>query len=150
MKYTKYNSDTKMFEWDTQNIEDALQKLGQLEAFEEQNEISLIDLFSLNLPAKEHFDPNKASYDGYTFDFRRRVVYDESKELMHITNREFCLLEYLIMNQGKDISREELVEKVWPKNVKHIRVVDDTMRRVRKKLPNLRIITLYGFGYRFR
>ena len=28
------------------------------------------------------------------------------------------------------------------------RVVDDTMRRLRKKLPNINIQTIYGFGYR--
>ena len=28
------------------------------------------------------------------------------------------------------------------------RVVDDTLRRLRKKLPDLSIHTLYGFGYR--
>ena len=28
------------------------------------------------------------------------------------------------------------------------RVVDDTLRRLRKKLPDINIQTLYGFGYR--
>jgi len=27
-------------------------------------------------------------------------------------------------------------------------VVDDTLRRLRKKMPNLSIHTIYGFGYR--
>ena len=28
------------------------------------------------------------------------------------------------------------------------RVVDDSIRRLRKKMPNLNINTVYGFGYR--
>lgn len=28
------------------------------------------------------------------------------------------------------------------------RVVDDTLRRLRKKLPHISIRTIYGFGYR--
>lgn len=150
MKYTKYNKEKNIFEWDTENIDDALQKLGLLEAFEEQKAISLIEIFSLNLP-DESFDLTRVSYDGYTFDFKRRTVYQtDHEDQLPITNREFCLLEYLIMNQGKDISREELVENIWTNSVKQIRVVDDTIRRIRSKLPNLKIISLYGAGYRFR
>ena len=41
------------------------------------------------------------------------------------------------------------LENVWDENYfGSDRVVDDTLRRLRKKLPNLNIHTIYGYGYR--
>ena len=45
--------------------------------------------------------------------------------------------------------REQILEQVWDVNYfGSDRVVDDTLRRLRKKMPNLSIHTIYGFGYR--
>ena len=44
---------------------------------------------------------------------------------------------------------EEILKNVWEENYYGSdRVVDDTLRRLRKKLPNLNIHTIYGYGYR--
>ena len=44
---------------------------------------------------------------------------------------------------------DEILSKVWETNYYGSdRVVDDTLRRLRKKMPNLSIRTIYGFGYR--
>ena len=53
------------------------------------------------------------------------------------------------MNKNKSFSREEILKNVWGTDYfGNDRVVDDLIRRVRKKLPKLNINTLYGFGYR--
>ena len=52
-------------------------------------------------------------------------------------------------NKNKSFSREEILEKVWGSDYfGSDRVVDDLVRRIRHKMPNLKINTLYGFGYR--
>ena len=46
-------------------------------------------------------------------------------------------------------SRDKILENVWEENYYGSdRVVDDTLRRLRKKLPNLNIHTIHGYGYR--
>ena len=46
-------------------------------------------------------------------------------------------------------SREQILKRVWEVNYYGSdRVVDDTLRRLRRKMPDLNIHTIYGFGYR--
>ena len=55
----------------------------------------------------------------------------------------------LLNNKGKPFSREDILNKVWGNDYfGSDRVVDDLVRRIRKKMPKLKINTLYGFGYR--
>jgi two-component system response regulator CssR len=54
-----------------------------------------------------------------------------------------------INNKNKSFSREEVLTSVWGTDYfGSDRVVDDLVRRLRKKMPNMRINTLYGYGYR--
>ncbi len=56
---------------------------------------------------------------------------------------------YFITNKGLAISREQVLNKVWDENYYGSdRVVDDTLRRLRKKMPEINVRTIYGFGYR--
>ena len=55
----------------------------------------------------------------------------------------------LSKNQSQAFSREQIIEHVWgPDYFGSDRVVDDLMRRLRQKMPKLRVETLYGYGYR--
>ena len=86
--------------------------------------------------------------DGYVIDEQQRVVYDK-EEAVALTTKEFDLLLFFVKNRGNAFSREQIVQKVWEENYYGSdRVVDDTLRRLRKKMPNLAIHTIYGFGYR--
>jgi two-component system response regulator CssR len=52
-------------------------------------------------------------------------------------------------NKDKSLSRETIINSVWGNNYYGTdRVVDDLIRRLRKKMPKLNINTIYGFGYR--
>ena len=54
-----------------------------------------------------------------------------------------------LQNKGKAFSRDEILSKVWGENYYGTdRVVDDLIRRLRKKMPDLNINTIYGYGYR--
>ena len=59
------------------------------------------------------------------------------------------ILMLFVKNRGTAFTREDILQKVWEENYfGSDRVVDDTMRRLRRKMPNLTIHTIYGFGYR--
>lgn len=91
---------------------------------------------------------NRIAIDGYELDEEQRKVYCENMEI-ELTTKEFDLLMMFIKNKGIAFSRDKILENVWDENYfGSDRVVDDTLRRLRKKLPNLNIHTIYGYGYR--
>ena len=93
-------------------------------------------------------DVGKIIVDGYEIDEMQRIVHDKDVQL-ELTTKEFDLLMMFIKNKGTAFSREQILENVWDVNYfGSDRVVDDTLRRLRKKMPNLSIHTIYGFGYR--
>ena len=66
-----------------------------------------------------------------------------------LTTKEFDLLMLFVKNKGSAFSREQILERVWETSYYGSdRVVDDTLRRLRRKMPDLNIHTIYGFGYR--
>ena len=86
--------------------------------------------------------------DGYLIDETKRKVTADGKEI-ELTTKEYELLLYFVKNKGLAISREQVLTKLWDENYfGSDRVVDDTLRRLRKKMPNINIKTIYGFGYR--
>lgn len=93
-------------------------------------------------------DNNRILINGYELDEEQRKVFAGSDEI-DLTTKEFDLLMMFIKNKGIAFSRDKILENVWEENYYGSdRVVDDTLRRLRKKLPNLNIHTIYGYGYR--
>ena len=93
-------------------------------------------------------DNNRIQIDGYELDEEQRKVFAGSDEI-DLTTKEFDLLMMFIKNKGIAFSRDKILENVWEENYYGSdRVVDDTLRRLRKKLPNLNIHTISGYGYR--
>ena len=93
-------------------------------------------------------DNNRIQIDGYELDEEQRKVFAGSDEI-DLTTKEFDLLMMFIKNKGIAFSRDKILENVWEENYYGSdRVVDDTLRRLRKKLPNLNIHAIYGYGYR--
>ncbi len=93
-------------------------------------------------------DNNFINYEIYKIDVNKRVVKREEKELT-LTTLEFDLLLLFINNIGKGFSRDEILNTIWGQDYFGTdRVVDDLVRRLRKKMPKLKISAIYGFGYR--
>ena len=91
---------------------------------------------------------NKIKYNNYTINLEKRMVLLNNKEII-LTTLEFDLLNMFLQNKGKSFSRDEILSKVWGENYYGTdRVVDDLIRRLRKKMPDLNINTIYGYGYR--
>jgi two-component system, OmpR family, alkaline phosphatase synthesis response regulator PhoP len=85
----------------------------------------------------------------------RRYECRKNSNVVSITTHEFELLKYLIRNRGQVISRDELLNEVWGKDVfvtPH--TVDTHMANLRKKIeddpsqPRF-IISIRGVGYKF-
>jgi two-component system, OmpR family, response regulator CssR len=84
----------------------------------------------------------------YTINQSQRSVHQGEAEIQ-LTNKEFELLLYFVENINHLVSREQILLKIWGDNYYGSdRVVDDTIRRLRKKMDKLTIDTVYGYGYK--
>jgi len=73
---------------------------------------------------------------------------------LSLTRLEFDLIQHLILNSGRVLSREQLLSQAWGYDfVGGVRAVDSAVKRLRKKIhlinPDLDLIeTVRGIGYR--
>lgn len=89
------------------------------------------------------------NYECYKIDTDKRVVFGDKEKELKLTTLEFDLLLLLIQNRNKCFSREEILNAVWGNDYFGTdRVVDDLIRRLRKKMPKLNVNAVYGYGYR--
>jgi DNA-binding response OmpR family regulator len=92
------------------------------------------------------------TYLTVRIDLDRHVVTDNGHEL-HLTAKEFLLLQYLVQHQGRVLSRDLLLTDVWGyQYTGGTRTVDVHVRRLREKLPLLMecLVTVKQFGYKLR
>ncbi|MCR8643171.1 response regulator transcription factor [Paenibacillus sp. N1-5-1-14] len=79
----------------------------------------------------------------------RRVFWDEQE--IEMTFKEFSLLQSLTDRPNRAFSRDELLNLVWGNDYfGSDRAIDDLVKRLRKKLPDMPIETVWGYGYRLR
>lgn len=91
--------------------------------------------------------------ENLVLDANRRCISYNSTTIP-LRNKEYELLEYLIINRGKLITRTSLIENIWDRNAKiSSNTLDVHIGRLRKKLElPLRakyIHTVHSIGYRF-
>lgn len=89
---------------------------------------------------------------GVRFDTRERATY-VGEEKITLTRKENGILEYLLLNQGRPVSQEELIEHVWDANVdsltSSIRVHMSSLRKkLKAALGYDPIVNKIGEGYR--
>ena len=85
-----------------------------------------------------------------TLDIEKEKVSIGNREISR-TKKEYMILEYLLRNQGQLISRNQVLEHAWDRNVDiFTNVVDTHIKNLRKKLGKSGSIikTIYGSGYR--
>lgn len=83
---------------------------------------------------------------------RKRVVLDN--HVASLTYKEFELLQYLVLREGRTIERAELISSLWTADeddAPNERTIDVHVRRLRSKLGRYEDIvrTVRGVGYRF-
>ncbi|MBM3781636.1 MAG: response regulator transcription factor [Acidobacteria bacterium] len=90
------------------------------------------------------------TYGPLSVDVERHVVRHGGEDI-HITAKEFLLLQYLLEHRGRVLSRDLLLTDVWGyAYTGGTRTVDVHIRRLREKLPVLvdAIVTIKQFGYK--
>jgi two-component system response regulator CssR len=79
----------------------------------------------------------------------RRIFWNGREE--EATTKEFDMLLLFAENPNRAFSREELLVKIWGRDYfGSDRAVDDLVKRIRKKLPEIPLETVWGYGYRLR
>lgn len=101
--------------------------------------------------AAQDDEPQLISYQGIVMNLDKKTVTIDGEEVP-FTKTEFELLHLLISERGRVFSRQELIERIWPKDVLVLdRTVDVNITRLRKKIGRFAkcIVTRLGFGYYF-
>ncbi|WP_018620116.1 response regulator transcription factor [Spirosoma luteum] len=93
-------------------------------------------------------------YGGIEMDLDAKTVRRDDKPI-ELTAREFALLEFLMRNQGRVLSKPTIAEHVWDINFDTgTNVVEVYINYLRKKIdrdfPNKLIHTQFGMGYMFK
>jgi len=100
-------------------------------------------------------NPDRIEIGAISMDRPRRVVARAGRQI-HLTPKEFEVLEYLMTHAGAPVRHEELLRAVWGPNysgeVEYLRTV---VRQLRKKIEEAParpeyLTTDAFFGYRFR
>ena len=103
---------------------------------------------SKNTPGESHL----ISFGNITMDLANKDTQIADIPVA-LTPYEFELLQYLIQNNTKAVSRYELLEAIWgyPAEIE-TRATDDTVRRLRKKISasNVLIEAVWGFGFKLK
>ena len=92
------------------------------------------------------------NYDIFSLDLINRKVETDNAEKIDLTDKEFELLKYFILNKGTVINKESMCKYVWKLNfVPKTNVCEATVKNLRKKLEESTgkkyIKTIYGEGY---
>lgn len=105
----------------------------------------------LKMTGKER--SKKFIYKDLEFDTDKCLVTVKNKKIP-LTSTEYRLLEYLILNKGRIVTKAMLLENIW--DIDGAFVDDNTVRvnvkRLRQKLGDDKheyIITVFGMGYTF-
>ena len=101
--------------------------------------------------ARDADEPKTINYQGLQLNLDKKTVSIDG-EAIPFTKTEFELLRLFLEERGKVFSRQELIDRVWPKDVMVLdRTVDVNITRMRKKIGKFAkcIVTRLGFGYYF-
>jgi len=93
----------------------------------------------------------KLVWGDIKLDLRTHQVFKKDKEIF-LTQKEFSLLEYLILHKGKVCNRTQIIQKVWDINFEYSTgVIDVYINALRNKLDlkgsDIYIKTVRGIGY---
>lgn len=96
-------------------------------------------------------EPKTLKYQGLEMDLDKKTVTIDGEDVP-FTKTEFELLHLFLSEKGHVFSRQELIDRIWPKDVLVLdRTVDVNITRLRKKIGRFAkcIVTRLGFGYYF-
>lgn len=91
-------------------------------------------------------------FEDFNLDLSRRIVITQDNKQIHLSDKEFDLLKFLVQKKGEIVSKETLCKNVWDLNfVPQTNICEATVKNLRKKLEEATgkkyIKTIYGEGY---
>lgn len=95
-------------------------------------------------------DTLTSSSERITVDMKQRIVLKDNIPVP-LTTKEYELLVLFLKNKGIALSREEISEELWSKDIEPIdlRVIDGHIKRLRSKLSLFSISSIRGYGYKW-
>ncbi len=89
--------------------------------------------------AKQNYEQLQLNYDSLELSLNLRELSNQQHRI-RLTNKEFSLMQYLMINQGKLLTRMEILENVWDINALAVtNTVDVHISKLRKILKTLQI-----------
>ena len=94
-------------------------------------------------------DSSRLSAAGVVLDVDARTVEVSGAPPLDLTETEYRLLQVLMLNAGRVVSRARLLEQVFENDEHRGNVLEVYIRRLRAKIGERRIVTRRGQGYVF-
>ena len=88
--------------------------------------------------------------DSFSWDYKKLLLLKDG-DLIKLTKKEILLMQLFIDNAHRAVSFEEIYTTLWGEN-RHLALpnnLNPLISRLKKKLPDNLIVSIYGFGYRF-
>ena len=97
----------------------------------------------------------KMAADGFVFDFEV-MRFEKNGQAVELSKTEARLLQLLFTNKGQTVTRERLLEQIWPDGTEYVdgNALSVSVRRLRAKLeddpssPKF-VLTVHGIGYKW-
>lgn len=93
-------------------------------------------------------DTNIFCMGNYTFDFEN-MKFEANGMTVELSKQEQRLLKLLIQNRGRTLTRNFLLDRIWADGAEFVdeNALSVTVKRLRSKLPDIPVKTVYGIGY---
>ncbi len=105
----------------------------------------MFDTLKTKLPIRK----NAIDIKGYTIDLDMHEVRDAAGQQIELTTKEYDLISYFVSHPNQILSRDQIMQEAWNEDfLETPRSVDNFVKRIRSKIPVIKIETVYGSGYR--
>lgn len=95
----------------------------------------------------DFYDSKMISLSKYSYDKQKKCLYENDK-LIHLSEKEKNCLNTLVQNRNSYCSSEQLIQSIWGNDLEYTNSsLRELMYRIRKKLPNLKIVSTPNVGY---
>ena len=86
--------------------------------------------------------------NGFVFDFGK-MEFSANSQQIELSKTEQKLLKMFVKNIGVTLSRDILIDRIWSDGADFVEgnALSVTVSRLREKLPDAPIKTVYGIGY---
>jgi DNA-binding response OmpR family regulator len=112
-------------------------------------------LARINAHLLRHIDEPKRNIQFHEFniDLDKQLVFDKDNQTVELTRIEFKLLILFVTHIEHVLTRQQILDAVWPENLNvSERTVDTHISNLRKKIGPLSdaLVSVHGAGYRFK